>query len=100
MYFEKEMETLVYHEAGHEIYRLKIGNTEKKNSSVTKKQRHKLAILKQMYRKAKREGYASSVSNYALKDEKEFFSEIFTANELDIDKIPTYIKDGIEEILK
>ena len=99
MYFGKEMETLIYHETGHEILRHKIGVIEK-SFNGTKEQRHKLAVLKQMYRRAKRDGYALSVSNYAAQDKKEFFSEIFTANLLDKSKSPSYIINGIEEILK
>lgn len=99
MYFGKEMETLIYHNAGHEICKQKIG-VIKKRFTGTKEQRHKLAVLKQMYRRAKRDGYALSVSNYAAQDEKEFFSEIFTANLLDKSKSPSYIINGIEEILK
>ena len=82
-----------------EVFIVEIGVIEKRFTG-TKEQRHKLAVLKQMYRRAKRDGYALSVSNYATQDEKEFFSEIFTANLLDKQNVPSYIISGIEEILK
>ena len=102
MYHGKEIETLIYHEAGHSLYNIKIGNgdmTKKGNSGATSR-RHKLAVLKQMYRRAKKEGYAANISDYATINEKEFFSEVIAAENLDKKGIPDYIKSGIKEVLK
>ena len=102
MYYTKEIETLIYHETGHSFYNINIGHGEilRKTSENSTRKRHKLAVLKQMYRKAMQDGYASSVSNYAMQDEREFFSEIFTASHLDKNNIPNYIKTGIMEVLR
>ena len=102
MYHGKEIETLIYHEAGHSLYNIKIGNgdmTKKGNSGATSR-RHKLAVLKQMYLRAKKEGYAANISDYATINEKEFFSEVIAAENLDKKGIPDYIKSGIKEVLK
>ena len=58
MYHGKEIETLIYHEAGHVLYNIKIGNGDmvKKGAPGAKARRHKLAVLKQMHRRAKKKG--------------------------------------------
>ena len=53
-----------------------------------------------MYRRAKKEGYAANISDYATINEKEFFSEVIAAENLDQKGIPDYIKSGIKEVLK
>ena len=52
------------------------------------------------YSRAKKDGYATGTSYWATKDEKEFFSEVIVAENLDIRGIPDYIKSGIKEVLK
>lgn len=102
MYYNKEIETIIYHEAGHAIYNIKVNDPKgyDKTNSNSKIKRHKLAVLKQMYRKSKQNGYAETVSKYAPVSEREFFSEIFAAVNLDKNAIPDYIKEGIKEILR
>lgn len=102
MYHGNEIETIIYHESGHILYNVKIGNGDmvKKRAPGAKTRRHKLAVLKQMYRRAKKDGYATGISDWATKDEKEFFAEVIAAENLDKRGIPDYIKSGIKEVLK
>ena len=72
----------------------------KKGAAGSKERRHKLAVLKRMYRRAKKDGYASGISDWATENEKEFFSEVIAAEKFDKRGVPDYIKTGVKEVLK
>ena len=103
MYVGKEIESIIYHEIAHAILNDQTGSTSfsrRKENPLAKEQRHKRAIIKQIWRRATKNGDAARISKYAQTNESEFFSEVFTADFLDNKPLPDYIKNGIMEVLK
>jgi len=95
MYKGHEMETLIYHECGHALYNQK-GLVSPENPDA----RHRKAVLLQMFRRAKKDGVAKSISDYATQQHRDFFAEIIAAVNLDKREFPEYITIGIQEILR
>ena len=95
MYKGREVETLVFHECGHAL--CNYWGIHNPQSEIAKQ---KKILLKKIFSMAKADGFAKSISDYALESEGEFFSEVFAAMELDKREFPDYIKAGITELMK
>lgn len=101
-----EIKATITHEYGHIIADQYIGQINgwaaNPGGSFAQDAERKTLVKKitAAFRKAKKNGDIYNISKYASTNGKEFFAESFVLYELDREKLPTYIIDVIEEVIR
>lgn len=94
-YENREVESIITHEMGHIIAEQRfqqLSNEYAMGGSAEK--------VRNVFEKAKECGDIYKISKYASTDSKEFFAECFTMYEIGREKIPDYIQEMMEDVLK
>lgn len=97
LYKGKEIECLVMHEMAHVICQQKI---QMFNYDKTPEAKRKGKLILNTYLNAKMTGDINKISYYARKNRKEFFAEAFVIYKYGKEKLPDYITQMIEEVIK
>lgn len=101
---EESLRVTVIHEYGHIIADQYMGQLNgracTKNYIYTDEMRSLNDEVKDIYKRAKESGDIYLISNYADENVKEFFAESFAMYNVENEKLPNYIKDMIEKVVK
>ena len=97
LYKGKEIESVTLHEMAHVLAQQKIGMLSKVIPESMKKMNE---YVENIYNKAIKTGDVNKISYYARDNYKDFFAEAFVVYKMGIDKLPDYITEMIEKVIK
>jgi hypothetical protein len=106
IYEGQEIQSIITHEYGHVIADQYIGqiNKQKANANFSTNSNNELWKLNlkvnSIYNKAIETGDIFKISKYAASNSHEFFAETFAIYDMKKEKLPDYIVEMIEEVLR
>ena len=100
MYENQEVKSVYTHEYGHVLADRFFQQINHRQSTYKPEMLLKRQLVNKAFRKAQQTGDIYKISMYANKNPHDFFAEAFTMRELGVEKLPDYIEEMFNEVLK